>query len=57
MPSSDMLPYVALVRKYVPEETTALTRTTRHSIPEDGILYNHRRENVKSYMALTGWAL
>jgi hypothetical protein len=26
-------------------------------IPEDGILYGHRRENLKSYIALTGWAL
>jgi hypothetical protein len=26
-------------------------------IPEDGILHSHRRENVKSYIALTGWTL
>jgi hypothetical protein len=26
-------------------------------IPEDGILYSHRRENLKSYIALTGWTL
>jgi hypothetical protein len=25
--------------------------------PEDGILHSHRRENLKSYIALTGWAL
>jgi hypothetical protein len=25
--------------------------------PEDGILHRHRRENLKSYIALTGWAL
>jgi hypothetical protein len=25
-------------------------------IPEDGILHSHRRENLKSYIALTGWA-
>jgi hypothetical protein len=24
-------------------------------IPEDGILHCHRRENLKSYIALTGW--
>jgi hypothetical protein len=23
-------------------------------IPEDGILHSHRRENLKSYIALTG---
>jgi hypothetical protein len=26
-------------------------------IPEDGILHSHRRENLNSFMALTGWAL
>jgi hypothetical protein len=26
-------------------------------IPEDDILHNHRRENLKSYIALTGWTL
>jgi hypothetical protein len=37
-------------------ETSDLTRATRHNIPEDGILHSHR-ENLKSYIALTGWAL
>jgi hypothetical protein len=26
-------------------------------IPEDGILHSHRRENLKSYITLTGWVL
>jgi hypothetical protein len=26
-------------------------------IPEDDILHSHRRGNVKSYIALTGWTL
>jgi hypothetical protein len=26
-------------------------------IPEDDILHSHRRENLKTYIALTGWAL
>jgi hypothetical protein len=26
-------------------------------IPEGGIFHGHRRENLKSYIALTGWAL
>jgi hypothetical protein len=30
---------------------------TRPNMPEDDILHSHRRENLKSYMALTGWAL
>jgi hypothetical protein len=29
----------------------------RRNIPEDGILHNHSRENLKSYIELTGWAL
>jgi hypothetical protein len=38
-------------------ETSVLTRTTQHNIPEDGILQSHRRENLKFYIALTGWTL
>jgi hypothetical protein len=38
-------------------ETSVLTRTTRRNIPEDGILHSDRRENLKSYIALTGWTL
>jgi hypothetical protein len=26
-------------------------------ISEDDILHNHRRESLKSYIALTGWAI
>jgi hypothetical protein len=26
------------------------------NIPEDVILHSHRRENLKSYIALTGWS-
>jgi hypothetical protein len=26
-------------------------------IPEDGILYSHRLDNFKFYIALTGWDL
>jgi hypothetical protein len=38
-------------------ETSVLTRATRRNIPEDGNLHSHRRENLKSYIALIGWAL
>jgi hypothetical protein len=34
-----------------------LTRATWHNILEDDIIHSHRRENLKSYIALTGWAL
>jgi hypothetical protein len=29
-------------------EMSVLTRTTRHHIPENGILHSHRRENLRS---------
>jgi hypothetical protein len=38
-------------------ETSILTRPTRRNILEDGILHSNRRENLKSYIALTGWAM
>jgi hypothetical protein len=38
-------------------ETSVFTRSTRRNIPEDCILHSHRRENLKSYIALTVWAL
>jgi hypothetical protein len=38
-------------------ETLFLTTATWHHIPEDSILHSHRYENLKSYIALTSWAL
>jgi hypothetical protein len=38
-------------------ETSAFTRATLHIIPGDDILHSHSRENLKSYIALTGWTL
>jgi hypothetical protein len=38
-------------------ETSILTRVTRRNIPEDAILHSHRRENLKSYIEITGWLL
>jgi hypothetical protein len=34
-------------------ETSVLTRATWRNITEDSILHNHRRKNLKSYIALT----
>jgi hypothetical protein len=31
-------------------ETSVLTRATRRTILEDGILHSHRRENLTSYI-------
>jgi hypothetical protein len=33
-------------------ETSAFTRATSIHIPEDGIIHNHRRQNLKSYVLL-----
>jgi hypothetical protein len=38
-------------------ETFVRTRATLRHIAEDGILHSHRRVNLKSYIALTGWCL
>jgi hypothetical protein len=38
-------------------ETSVLTSSILRYIPEDGILHSHRRENLQSYIALTGWAV
>jgi hypothetical protein len=38
-------------------ETSVITRATRRNVPEYAILHSHRRENLKSYIALTGWTL
>jgi hypothetical protein len=38
-------------------EMSVLTRATRRNIQEDGIFHSYRRENLKSYIALTGWTL
>jgi hypothetical protein len=56
VPSSQIL--VTLMKEAVSSsETSVLTRGTRRIIPEDAILHSHRRENLKSYIALTGWPL
>jgi hypothetical protein len=38
-------------------ESSVLTKATRRNIPEEGILHHHCRENLKSYIVLTGWSL
>jgi hypothetical protein len=38
-------------------ETLVPTRVTWSKPPEDDILHSHRRQNLKSYITLTGWTL
>jgi hypothetical protein len=38
-------------------DTSVLKRATRRNFPQDGILDSDRHENLKSYIALTGWTL
>jgi hypothetical protein len=56
LPSSPIL--VTLMKEALSSsETSVLTRATRSNIPEDGILHSHCRDNLKSYIALTGWTV
>jgi hypothetical protein len=54
---TDVLIRSALVEAIRSSETSVAKKATRRNIPEDDILHSHRRENLKSYIALTGWAL
>jgi hypothetical protein len=52
VPSSPVL--VTLMKEALSScETSFLTGVTLPNIPEDAILHSHRRENLKSYIALT----
>jgi hypothetical protein len=56
VPSSPIL--VTLIMETIySSEMSILTRATRRNIPEDDILHSHRRENLASYITLTGWVL
>jgi hypothetical protein len=55
VPSSQIL--VTLMEALSSSETSVLTRPTRRNISEDDILHSHRRENLKSYIELTGWTV
>jgi hypothetical protein len=42
-----------LMEAMTSSETLVLTKSTRRHIPDESILHSHRRENLKSYIALT----
>jgi hypothetical protein len=56
VPSSPILDTLMMVA-IRSSQTSVLTRATRRNIPEDDILHSYRCENLKSYIALTDWAL
>jgi hypothetical protein len=54
---SSLIPVTAVMEDLRSSETSVLTTFTRRNISEDDILHSHCRENLKSYIALTGWGL
>jgi hypothetical protein len=44
-----------MIEEFSSSETSVLTRVTQRKISEDAILHSHCRDNLKSYIALTGW--
>jgi hypothetical protein len=56
VPSSPIL-VTLMMEALHSSETSVLTTATWRYIAEDGVLHSNRRENLDSYIALTGWAL
>jgi hypothetical protein len=54
---SPPIPVTLMMEALSSSEMSVLIRATRRNIPEYGILHSHCRENLKSYIALTGWSL
>jgi hypothetical protein len=55
--SSSLILVTLMMEAIRSSETSVLTRATRRNIPKVGILHSHLRKNLKSYTALTGYAL
>jgi hypothetical protein len=54
---SSLIHVTLMIEALSSSEMSVLTRATRRHIPEDCIVLHHRCENLKSYVALTGWIL
>jgi hypothetical protein len=54
---SSLILVILMTAAISPSETSVLTKVSRRNIPEDGILHSLYGENLKSYIALTGWTL
>jgi hypothetical protein len=54
---SSLIPFTLMIEAIRFSETSVLTRTASRHIAKDAIPHSHRRENLKSDIALTGWAL
>jgi hypothetical protein len=50
--TSLLILFILIMEAIRSSETLVLTRATWHHIPEDGILHSHRRENLKTYIAI-----
>jgi hypothetical protein len=55
--SSSLILFTLMMVAMRSSETSVLKIAARRHIPVDGILLSHGRENLNSYIALTGWTL
>jgi hypothetical protein len=51
---SSQIPVILMMEALRSSETSVSTRATRRHIPEDDMLYSHRRENLKSHIFYDG---
>jgi hypothetical protein len=56
IPNSPVL-VILMMEVISSSEMSVVKKGPRCKIPEDGILHSHRRKNLNTYIALTGWAL
>jgi hypothetical protein len=54
---SSLVHFTLMMERISSSEKSILIRATRHHISEDDVLHSHHRENLKSYIAVTGWTL